>query len=140
MHMIDVSKRQPLCLGLILVGLSFAPAVQEKKAQERPSLAVVRYQAAIKQYELVWQYYQQSRVDTFDVYLWSRLLLDSRRAVANKAADRVAACEEHLDHMKKLEALIKKIRRLGFGRSNDVGASEYFRIEAEFWLAEANAG
>jgi hypothetical protein len=140
MHMIDVSKRQPLCFGLILVGLSFAPAVQEKKAPERPSLAEVRCQAAIKQYELVWQYYQQSRVDTFDVYLWSRLLLDSRRAVGKKAADRIAACEEHLDHMKKLEALIKKIRRLGFGRSNDVGASEYFRIEAECWLTEANAG
>ena len=39
--------------------------------------------------------------------------------------------------MKKLEALIKKIRRLGFGFSNDVGASEYFRIEAQSWVEEA---
>ena len=37
--------------------------------------------------------------------------------------------------MKKLEALIKKVRRLGFGRSYDVGASEYYRLEAEVWLA-----
>jgi hypothetical protein len=140
MRMIDESKLQPLFLGLILVGLSFAPATQEKRAPERPPLAEIRYRAALKQFELVWQYYQQSRVDTFDVYLWSRLLLDARRAVSNRPADRIAACEEHLDHMKKLEALIKKIRRLGFGRSNDVGASEYFRIEAECWLDEAKVG
>ena len=41
--------------------------------------------------------------------------------------------------MKKLETLIKKVRRLGFGRSSDVGASEYYRIEAEYWLAEAKS-
>ena len=41
--------------------------------------------------------------------------------------------------MRKLEALIKKIRRYGFGLTNDVGASEYFRIEAETWLAEARS-
>lgn len=35
--------------------------------------------------------------------------------------------------------MIKKIRRLGFGRTSDVGASEYFRIEAESWLAEAKS-
>ena len=62
------------------------------------------------------------------------------RSVSKKQADRIAACEEHLDHMKKLEALIKKIRRLGFGRSSDVGGSEYYRIEAEYWLDEARAG
>jgi len=129
----------PITLGLILACLSFAPAAQEKKATEQGSLADVRYQAALKQFDLIWQYYQQSRVDTFDVYLWSRLLLDSRKAVAAKQVDRVAACAEHLDHMKKLEVLIKKIRRLGFGRSNDVGASEYYRFEAEFWLAEAKS-
>jgi hypothetical protein len=39
--------------------------------------------------------------------------------------------------MKKLEELVKKIRRLGFGRSYDVGASEYYRLEAELWLEKA---
>ena len=41
--------------------------------------------------------------------------------------------------MKKLEALIKKVRRLGFGRSYDVGASEYYRLEAEFWLTRRDS-
>src|SRR4051794_5960 len=129
-----------LALGLALAALSFAPAAQEKKIADRRPLAEVRRDAARKQFELIWQFYQQNRVDTFDVYLWSRLLLDARRASSARAADRVAACAEHLDHMRKLETLVKKIRRLGFGRSNDVGASEYWRIEAECWLAEAKSG
>ena len=41
--------------------------------------------------------------------------------------------------MRKLETLIVKVRRLGFGRSSDVGASQYYRIEAECWLDEAKA-
>ena len=101
-------------------------------------MSELRLQAAVKQYDLTWQYYQQNRVDTRDVYLWSRLLLDARQAVGKGRADRIRACEEHLEHMKKLEALIKKIRRLGFGFSHDVGASEYFRIEAQLWVEEAN--
>jgi hypothetical protein len=141
--MVSPMKRRLLSWGLLLVGLSSAPIGQENQAP-RPKApletAERRYRAAVKQFDLIWQYYQQNRVETFDVYLWSRLLLDSRRALNDKPADRIAACEEHLDHMKKLEVLIKKIRRLGFGRSNDVGGSEYYRIEAEAWLAEAKSG
>ena len=129
-----------LALGLSLAALSFAPAAQEKKAADRPPLAEVRRDAARKQFDLTWQFYQQNRVDTFDVYLWSRLLLDAEKSVSHQPAARIAACQVHLDHMVRLEALIRKIRRLGFGRANDVGASEYFRIEAESWLAEAKGG
>ncbi len=42
--------------------------------------------------------------------------------------------------MKALESLVKKIRKIGFGRSYDVGASEYYRIEAEYWLAVEKSG
>ena len=41
------------------------------------------------------------------------------------------------DILKKLEELVTKIRRLGFGRSYDVGASEYYRLEAENWLEQS---
>ena len=97
------------------------------------------FEAALKQFDLIWQYYQQSRVDSFEVYLWSRLLLDASKGASVRPDRRIAAFEEHLDRMRKLEALIKKVRRLGFGRSSDVGASEYYRVEAECWLAEAKA-
>lgn len=138
------SSRWPALGGLALVAFALAPTPQGQPQPDAvPRLAALREQrlrVATKQYDLTWQYYRQDRVETFDVYLWSRLVLDARRAVAKQAAERVAACQEHLDHMKDLESLVRKIRRLGFGRANDVGASEYWRIEAEFWLEEAKAG
>ena len=137
--MISAKKLQLLCWGLLLAGASVAPVPQGQEARKQPPLAEARYNAALKQFDLTWQYYQQSRVGSFDVYVWSRLLLDARKGVSGRQADQIAAYEEHLDRMKKLETLIKKVRRLGFGRSSDVGASEYYRIEAEYWLAEAKS-
>ena len=137
--MISGKKLQLLCWGLLLAGASVAPVPQGQEARKQPRLAEARYNAALKQFDLIWQYYQQSRVESFDVYVWSRLLMDARKGLSDRPDKRIAAYEEHLDRMKKLETLIKKVRRLGFGRSSDVGASEYYRIEAECWLAEAKS-
>jgi len=127
-------KRHLLLLGLMLAGVSFARA-PSAEPPNRSSLAQARYEAALKQYDETWTYFQQNRIDSYQVYVWSRLILDCRREMAAKPADRIAALEEHLGRMTRLEALIKKVRRLGFGRSYDVGASAYYRVEAEYWLA-----
>jgi len=123
-------------LGLLLAAMSFAPAPAERPTAVS-SLAEARYRAAVKQYDETWAYYRQARIDSYQVYVWSRFVLESRRAIAIKPAEHVMALEDHLDRMKKLEELVKKIRRLGFGRSYDVGASEYYRLEAELWLEQA---
>ena len=123
-------------LGLLLAAASFAPAPPEKATAVSP-LALARYSAAVKQYDETWSYYRQARIDSYQVYVWSRFVLESRRAIAVKPAEQVTALEDHLDRMKKLEELVIKIRRLGFGRSYDVGASEYYRLEAELWLEQA---
>jgi hypothetical protein len=122
--------------GLLLAFVSFAPGPVAAPDQ-RSARSEARYQAALKQYEETWSYYQQARIDSYQVYVWSRLVLDSRVEMAAKPADRVAALQDHLSRMTKLEALIKKVRRLGFGRSYDVGAAEYYRLEAEDWLERA---
>ena len=135
-----IQKMPTLVLaGLLLAVLSFAPAPPADQTRIA-SLAEARLQAALKQYEETWAYYQQARIDSYQVYVWSKLILDCRREMAEKPAERLAALEDHLSRMKKLEALIKKVRRLGFGRSYDVGASEYYRLEAELWLARTKAG
>ncbi len=121
---------------LVLAGFSIAPAAPSDPPKPSP-LAEARYQSALKQYEITWSYYQQARIDSYQVYVWSRFVLESRRELNNRPEDRMVALKEHLDRMKKLEALILKVRRLGFGRSSDVGASEYYRLEAEHWLAQA---
>jgi FMN phosphatase YigB (HAD superfamily) len=123
-------------LGLVLAAVSFAPAPPERPNTVSP-VAEARYRAAVKQYDETWAYYRQARIDSYQVYVWSRFVLESRRAIAVNPAEDITALEDHLDRMKKLEELVKKIRRLGFGRSYDVGASEYYRLEAEFWLERA---
>jgi hypothetical protein len=133
------TKRHALlnfCLLMALAAVAPAPA---NEPDPLASLAQARHQAAVKQYDETWAYYQQARIDSYQVYVWSKLILDSGREMAGKPAEHQAALEEHLARMKKLESLIKKIRRLGFGRSYDVGASEYYRLEAEHWLARARS-
>ncbi len=76
----------------------------------------------MKQFEIIWSYFQQDRTDSFQVYVWSRLVLDAHREMGETPADRRAALEGHLARMKRMEELVRKIRRLGFGRSSDVGA------------------
>jgi hypothetical protein len=125
-------------MAFLLAGLSTAPAPPEEPSK-LSALAEARYRAALKQYETTWSYFQQARIDSYQVYVWSRLVLDCRRDMSAKPADRIVAIEEHLARMKKLEELIKKVRKLGFGRSYDVGASEFYRLEAEFWLARARS-
>jgi hypothetical protein len=137
--MLSPRRSRFVVLGLVLAGLSIAPAAPDDPPKPSP-LAEARYQAAVKQYEITWSYYQQARIDSYQVYVWSRLVLDSHRDRSEKAADRIVALEAHLARMKKLEELIKKVRRLGFGRSSDVGASEYYRLEAEHWLVQARNG
>jgi hypothetical protein len=136
----SLSERcQVVIAGLSLALLSFTPSAPG----DQPKLSVLaeaRLQAALKQYEETWSYYQQARIDSYQVYVWSKLILDCRREMTDKPADRLLALEDHLSRMKKLEALIKKVRRLGFGRSYDVGASEYYRFEAEFWLTREKPG
>jgi hypothetical protein len=120
--------------GLALALISFAPTAPADQPR-LAALAEARLQAALKQYEETWSYYQQARIESYQVYVWSKLILDCRRDMTEKPSERMTALEDHLNRMKKLEVLIKRVRRLGFGRSYDVGASEYYRVEAEFWLS-----
>jgi hypothetical protein len=130
----SVSRRCHVVLaGFSLAIISFAPAAPVDHTR-LAALAEVRLQAALKQYEETWVYYKQARIDSYQVYVWSKLILDCRREITDKPAELLTALEDHLIRMKKLEALIKNVRRLGFGRSYDVGASEYYRLEADLWL------
>jgi hypothetical protein len=134
-------RSRPLVIvTLMLAGASIAPAAPDAREKEpgKPSpLAQARYDAALQQYELIWTYFQQNRTDSFQVYYWSRLVLDSGREMGETPADRIAALRNHLARMQKMEELVRRIRRLGFGLSSDVGATRYYRLEAEHWLAQA---
>src|SRR5580693_4458321 len=133
--------------GLLLAIVSFAPAPPEPPPRPTPipadqvaalaGLLQARHRAAQKQFEETWVYYKQARTDSFPVYVWSHFVLQTQFDLSDKKPDQIAALEGHLDRMKKLEELLKKVRRLGFGQKIEVGAVEYYRIEAEYWLAHA---
>jgi hypothetical protein len=137
-------KRIPRRLAatvLTLCATAFAPAPPPEgpKPERKSSLAEDRYRAASRQFEEVWTFYRQSRTDSFQTYFWSRLVLESQQDLARDKAERVAAFEAHRERMGKLESLVRRVRKLGFGFSTDVGATEYYRIEADRWLEKARA-
>ena len=77
---VSLCRTRPIVsLGLLLAVLSFAPAQPEKAAVVSP-LGEARYRAAVKQFDETWAYYRQARIDSYQVYVWSRFVLESRRA------------------------------------------------------------
>src|SRR3954454_13533488 len=136
--------RGSLWFGLMTLGVALAPGPQEAPPpppgpQDPASLADVRVQAGAKAFDLTWLYYSEKRVDSEKVYRWSRRLLEAQRDASVDKLGHVAACEAHLERIRKLQAKIQRIRRIGFGDSLDVLEVEYYRKEADFWLAQARA-
>jgi len=134
-------RRRSLWLGLAAIGASLAPAPQNPPPPQPPqdpaALADVRAEAGAKAFDMAWLYYSENRVDSEKVYRWSRRLLEARRDASVDKSGHVAACEAHLERIKKLEAKIRRIRKIGFGDSLDVIEVDYYRKEADFWLAQA---
>ena len=77
-------RRRMVALTVLFAGLSVAPAAPPGPVKPSP-LAEARYQAAEKQFEITWSYFQQDRTDSYQVYVWSRLVLDARREMGQAA-------------------------------------------------------
>jgi len=140
MFHVDRKQRGAAVLGMALAVLSFAPAPPD--AAERPraqfhKMAESRYQAAVRAYEESWVYYRQARTDPFFTYSWSRIVMVCQADLSDKKEDQLAAMQGHLERMKKLDTLVKKVRQIGFQRSIDIVSADYFIKEAELWLAKA---
>jgi hypothetical protein len=137
--------KRSLCIGLAALAVALAPAPSTEQDAPPPppvdpaGLARLRAEAGAKAFDLAWLYYSENRVDSEKVYRSSRRLLEAGRDAAADGSGRVAAIEAHLERIGRLEAKIARIRKLGFGNSLDVLEVDYYRKEAEFWLAEARA-
>lgn len=143
----EFARKRSVGAGLALALAALAPAEPEQSARVDPpssqtpaSLARVRSEQGIRTYDLAWLYYSENRIDADKVYRWSRRAWEADRDAATDQAGEVRAAEAHLGRMLKLEAKIAKIRQLGFGNSLDVAEVEYYRKEAEYWRANAQAG
>lgn len=128
-------------LGFALIAVSFAPAPPEPRAMppEVVQLAQERLKAALKAFDEAWVYYKQARTDVFDVFLWSKLVLESEAELSQTKEQYVAALQAHRGRMSELDKLVKKVRRVGFARSLDIVSSEYFLKDADYRLAHGKA-
>ncbi len=138
-------NRRSLWLGLSALFAALAPAPapapapQDAPPPPPPSLAEARIQTAVRAYDLAWLYYSENRIPSEKVYRWSRWLLEAQREATGDRAAVVAACEGHLERMKKVHAKVARIRKIGFGDSLDVIEVDYYLKEADFWVEQARA-
>lgn len=69
------------------------------------------------------------------IYIWSRRRMEARLDLSRTKAERVAAAQEHLDEMKVVAELIKRVNEAGeLDRLVQMDA-DYRRLEAISWLA-----
>lgn len=134
---------------------------QEPKAQSKPApvkpaagdaggvqeLAKARFRAARKAFEAVKEHYLAGARNEEEVYQWSLRTLKAQQSLGEK--DLVEPLNEHVERMKELEALavarFKKKENTADGevvinrmvvRDTGLTAAEFYRLEAELWVAE----
>jgi hypothetical protein len=84
------------------------------------------------------QNFDHFRVESIEtVYMWSVRRLEAERAV--DPAGEVAILEAHLALMRKLADQVEALAGSGRVASWDPSAAEFYRAEAEAWLAQAKA-
>ncbi len=134
-------RRRSPWLGLLALAAALAPGPRQDAPPPPPrdlaGQAEARVRAGQQAYDMAWLYFSENRVDSEKVYRWSHRVLEATREAATEKAGHVAACRGHLGRIEKLEAKIARIRKLGFGNSLDVVEVDYYRKEAELWLARA---
>jgi hypothetical protein len=72
-------------------------------------------------------------------YLWSRRIIDTLRDSGAKRGDLIAALEEHLTRMKKVEAIGERETEAGLKTHVDILDAKYAVLEAEAWLEKAKS-
>ena len=117
---------------LVLPCLSFAPAVSDDRPDLK-ALALARYQSAREVFDEAWVMYKRKAQSEGAVYMFSHRLTLSQLDCAGTVAERVAAYKGHLDRMKKLQAIVHKVRDLGRSNKFEVKEVTYFVDEATFW-------
>ncbi len=76
-------------------------------------------------------------VDCDKISQWSRRWMEAERELAAAKEAKAAAIKSHLERMTTFESRIKELRQQGFAAAHEASAAEYFRLEAEQWLRQA---
>jgi hypothetical protein len=71
-----------------------------------------------------------------DLALWSRRIMEAKRALSKNKEEEIAAVQEHLARMTEQEATVEKMVRNGAAARYEVAMARYHRAEAEALLAQ----
>jgi hypothetical protein len=123
--------------ALLLLGVVTAGPAAEQPPDPLAGLLKQQRDAARKTYEVSWTNYREGRLPAEVVYRWSRRWLDAERQLSAQPDDRILACSAHLQRMVELEQLVRRLQPSGQVTVDEVSAAEYYRVEAEVWLAQA---
>lgn len=128
-------------VAALLLGL--APGAIPARADDKAlANAKARAQAARKVYEGMLKrgvVDPNAALDPEKQYHWSRRWMEAEQELSGKKADRIAAFQRHLERMKKVESLVKELRKAGLVDEATVAAAEFFRLETEKLLAQTKA-
>jgi hypothetical protein len=133
-------------LSALLLGLTWVFWMPDKVTVAGDNAATAnamsRLKAARKVYKLQMELLINvpgQRDSAEKIYSWSRRWMEAQRDLSPDRKKRVAAAEGHLARMQKLEKLLNDFVKLGGEESYRYEAfmANYFRLEAEKWLAQA---
>lgn len=128
-----------IALSIMHFGIPIGPAGADTKTRAN---AKARMEAARKTYQLRWDKWKVAEPGSNDpegLYRWSRRWLEAQLETIDNKADKLAAYSAHVERMRHLEKFVSEIFKIG-GRDvyqADVTATEFYRLEAENWLAQA---
>jgi hypothetical protein len=129
-----------IILGILLgmAATSLLGADHASQSSKLSRLRKTKVEAARQTYQVVWQNYKDGLVPAVEFpYRWSRRWLEAERAVTDGKAEQVAACKGHFERMREMERIERELRRSRVNTVNELTAAEYYRVEAEIWLAQA---
>lgn len=116
-----------------------ADAITKSGSNQSPSinaLAQARYSAALKSLEWSQKGYNSNpeSMSRQGVHLWAHRALEAQLDLNNARANQIDAFEKYLKVMKEAEKAVKPEDK------DERAVTEYYRLEAELWLAQAKAG
>jgi hypothetical protein len=135
---------RPFCFATLILVLAATRAALLGPARagegKAAANAKARLEAARKVYEVYLDRYKRGEPQPLNaelLYRWSRRWLEAQQELATKKGDKVAAVEAHLTRMRWLEELLRRMHKSGVAATFDVAGAEFYRLEAERWVAQA---
>jgi hypothetical protein len=144
MHM---TRTTTLCCGILLgllAVLGYLPAAARAGDQATVANAKARLKAAQKVYKGILERHKESPkaepLNLEKLHRWSRRWMDAQSDLSAAKKNWLAAIKAHLARMQGLEKTVKEILKGGAASElapYQAAQAEYYRLEAEQWLARA---